>query len=290
MKSQQKRRLWVLVLCAASFLLSSWSFFQVGDELGTVWVNGTRRTYNYRIPRGGLQPGAPAVIVLHGSESTGTGMRLGSDWRTVADREGLLVVYPDAGPNGAVDSWDVGWVANHPDVSPNPDVAFLRALIQDLPLQFGVNPRRIYMCGLSIGSVMSGRMAGEASDLLAAVGLVSGTAGRRVHGRTVAPPRPESPIPVMTVHGARDVGMPLAGGTARQLWSLERCAEFWQRANGIQVGQPQTQRGPGWTRQRWSGASRRSEVVLLTLDGQGHCWPSGTAAELWAFFERHALP
>lgn len=290
MTGQLKRRLWVLALCAASFLLSSWSFFQVEDELGTVRVAGTRRTYNYRIPQGGLQPGAPAVIVLHGSESTGYGMRIGSDWRAVADREGILVVYPDAGPEGAVDSWDVGWVANNPDASPNPDVAFLRALIQDLPVQFGVNPRQIYMCGLSIGSVMTGRMAGEASDLLAAVALVSGTAGRKVRGRTVAPPRPESPIPVLTVHGALDVGMPLAGGTARQLWSLDRCAEFWRRANGIRTAAAETQRGSGWTRQRWAGANRRSEVVLLTLDHQGHGWPAGTAAELWSFFQRHALP
>lgn len=288
MTTRHKRRMWVLALCLASFLLSSWSYFQHESDTGTLFVDGAERTYHFRVPRSGLQPGAPAIVALHGSESNGLGMRTCTRWGAVADRHGILMVYPDAGKGR--DSWDLGWVDAHPDARDNPDVAFLRALLRELPDRFDVNPRRIYMCGMSTGAVMTGRMAGEAADLLAAVGIVSGTVGRRVRGRTVAPPRPEVPVPVLTIHGALDPGMPLDGGTDRELWSLAACADFWRRADGIQATEPESTRGDGWVRQRWTGASRRSEVVLLTLEREGHGWPLRTTEELWSFFERHALP
>ena len=53
------------------------------------------------------------------------------------------------------------------------DVAFLTLLVADVAKAYAVDPNRVYAAGHSNGGIMALRLACEASDVFAAVGVQS---------------------------------------------------------------------------------------------------------------------
>ncbi|NND66036.1 MAG: hypothetical protein HKN19_00490, partial [Halioglobus sp.] len=70
----------------------------VSGVLHTWDMRHDERERSYSVYRPTILPdGAPAVFVLHGSMGSGVGMRAmtGREFDHIADREGLVIVYPD---------------------------------------------------------------------------------------------------------------------------------------------------------------------------------------------------
>src|SRR5690348_2090705 len=64
------------------------------DQDGSIIVGGAARTYHVHLPP--EQTGAlPLLFVLHGGGGSGVGMISLTHMNDLADREGVLVVYPD---------------------------------------------------------------------------------------------------------------------------------------------------------------------------------------------------
>jgi poly(3-hydroxybutyrate) depolymerase len=165
------------------------------------------RAYQLHIPPAALaKKPVPLVLVLHGTKGDGLSI-LRRGWTKTADREGFLVVCPDG--TGDPRSWPAGW--NGPR-APASEVAFLRALLDHLEKEFRVDPKRIYVCGMSAGAHMSHRLGAEFSDRIAAIGPVAGTIGARDGGRDAHTPDPKSPVSVIIIHGKKDSHVPYEGG------------------------------------------------------------------------------
>ena len=119
------------------------------------------------------------VVVLHrgGGEGLGvadTGAHPLSVFRTVADREGFVVVYPGGLP--ARDG-SAGWTDCRADnllASGSDDVGFLAALIEFVRSQYSLPTSRVFMAGGSNGAMMTQAFALARPDLVAAVASSSG--------------------------------------------------------------------------------------------------------------------
>jgi poly(3-hydroxybutyrate) depolymerase len=65
------------------------------------------------------------------------------------------------------------------------DVSFIRALIDKLEHDYPVDPKRVYIAGISNGAMMSYRLACELSDKIAAITPVEGAQNVIANRRTL---------------------------------------------------------------------------------------------------------
>lgn len=136
----------------------------------------------------------PVVFMYHGGSGTGDKFYKLSGWRQVADKYGLMVVFPTGvkyhvyadAPTEAVpnppDAYETRWSSYHlgrnfnpdfPDQAPADDVAFTRAMVRFVNQSYAVDTTRIYAAGFSNGGAMVNRLLAEASDIFAAFGSSS---------------------------------------------------------------------------------------------------------------------
>jgi polyhydroxybutyrate depolymerase len=147
-------------------------------------VGGVERRYLLHVPPH-LAPGRAAALVLafHGGGTHDWSMPGLTHFDPLADREGFLVAYPD----GLDRSWNDGRGMSAAD-----DVAFVRAVIEDIERSHDVDPRRIYATGISNGGFFSNKLACDLSDKIAAVASVAATMPEKL----VSACKPSRPVSV----------------------------------------------------------------------------------------------
>ena len=244
------------------------------DPPGVLTFGNLARTYLLHVPPG--LPPAGLVINLHGAGMTGAQQAALTNYNAVADRFGFAVAYPD----GIDLSWADGRGASIPDRQRVDDVGFLAALIERLTRELAVPPGRVFVTGMSAGGFMANRLACDRADLVSAVAPVAGTLGT---GVGCAPSRPVS---VLAIHGTADAVVPYGGGPMvgrggpSDVLSAPALAQRWQQADGCpapSVDQP----GPGGVQRiAATGCAGGTEVVLLSIDGGPHIWPSALDASV----------
>ena len=244
------------------------------DPPGVLTFGNLARTYLLHVPPG--LPPAGLVINLHGAGMTGAQQAALTNYNAVADRFGFAVAYPD----GIDLSWADGRGASIPDRQRVDDVGFLAALIERLTRELAVPPGRVFVTGMSAGGFMANRLACDRADLVSAVAPVAGTLGS---GVGCAPSRPVS---VLAIHGTADAVVPYGGGPMvgrggpSDVLSAPALAQRWQQADGCpapSVDQP----GPGGVQRiAATGCAGGTEVVLLSIDGGPHIWPSALDASV----------
>jgi polyhydroxybutyrate depolymerase len=174
-----------------------------GNQTVTLQHEGRARTYILHVPPGvtGAEPVA-LVFDLHGAGGNGLQQQQMSGWGTVADREGLLVVYPD----GIDGYWNVDdtccGTAGNEQID---DVGFIRAIVDELSALACIDGQRIYVSGFSNGGGLAHRLGCEAADVIAAIAPVA------TDLRT-QPCEPVRPISMMEVRGMSDSLEPYEGG------------------------------------------------------------------------------
>lgn len=267
-----------------------------GASARTISFAGTSRSYILYAPSKHAKPAL--VLVLHGHLGSAVAMerRTNRTFDRLADRDGFVVVYPDA----LRGQWNAGhpWEADDKD-----DVGFLSALIEKLAAEFDVDRKRIYVTGLSNGASMAFRLACERPNTIAALAPVAGgLAERRMQNCADTSKRP---IPLISMHGTADPISPFNDG------ELEGNLGYWVRRNGCALTAtvtqlPDTDPNDG-TRTRvesYGGCKDGADVVLYAIEGCGHHWPGGdeprrngaecrdfdAGAVIWDFFKRHPAP
>jgi len=121
-------------------------------------------SYYLFVPKGVTEAAsAPMLVLLHGSGRDGS--TLVEPWKKLAEKEGIVLVGPDAQDRRA-------WI------TPTDGPAALCALVNDLRKALPiVNPRRIYLFGHSAGAVFVLYMAMLESQYFAAGALHAGAFG-----------------------------------------------------------------------------------------------------------------
>jgi polyhydroxybutyrate depolymerase len=274
-------------------------------------VDGRLRSYLLHVPPG-LDPGRPVPVVLafHGATSNARLMQQFSGLSAKADAAGFLAVYPNGTGNLNVLTWNGGTCCGYAHNHQVDDVAFVRAVLDDLAGVAPVDPRRVYAAGMSNGAHMTYRLASELTDRLAAVACVAGPmATDDCH--------PSRPISVLHIHGTDDEFAPFHGGVgARSVYgthshSVEYTIRCWVRANGcpaaptVTVEPPRVADGTRIIRKVYGPCADGTEIVLIIVERGGHTWPGRPPLPLtlgkstanldandtiWDFFQRHPMP
>jgi len=267
--------------------------FPIGLSDHSLAVSGVVRRFRVHVPPTLTDGPRAIVLVLHGGGGTGldvanTGAHPLSVFRTVADRERFVVVYPGGLP--ATDG-SAGWVdcrADNGVSSGADDVGFLVALIDRVRNAYGLPRSRVFMAGSSNGAMMTHAFAMAQPDHVGAVATASGSIAANPRSGPCST-GPAAPVPIVLVHGTADPQMPFDGGCVANLGgacnrgrvvSAEETRNRWLTANGLAGATPSTQvveiaaddAGPA-QRFDYTGAV---PVQWWRLDGAGHSPPSRT--------------
>jgi polyhydroxybutyrate depolymerase len=225
--------------------------YPAGLSEHAITVGGVARKYRVHVPA--ALAGAPQalVFVLHGGGGLGLDVsNLGahplSVFRSVADREGFVVVYPGGLP---ASDGEAGWDDCRADnlvASGADDVGFLAALVEQVRGAYGLGASRVFMAGGSNGAMMTHAFGINRPDLLAAAATSSGSLAANPKTGPCAT-GPSSPLPMMIVHGTADPQMPWEGGCVANLGgncsrgrvvSAQATRDRWLAANGLASSMP----------------------------------------------------
>lgn len=275
------------------------TFLILNRTNGSLISSGEKRTYLLYVPES-YDPSTPTplVISIHGYAEWPAHQAQISAWNTIADREGLIIVYPSG--TGIPLHWSTG----SPEDSEK-DRVFISDLIDQLEKEYTIDPARIYANGLSNGGGMSFMLGCTLSERIAAVGSVSGA-----YLYPWEDCQPTRSVPMIAFHGTADEIVPFKGGPSRAFDYPFPSIPGWMERRALLNGcQPYYQQLPEQgevTGIAYTDCIDTAEVFFYTIAGGGHNWPGGelmpevivghttsdiNATEMmWAFFDEHALP
>jgi polyhydroxybutyrate depolymerase len=297
------------------FLLSLFSLaaFVVSAEEQTIEVGGEERSYILHVPDS-LPPSPALVFVLHGGgQSARIAERMG--FSQLADREGFIVVYPDAIRR----NWNDG--RNDPLIWSQrqkvDDVGFIAALVNEMKRKYHVDPKRIYSTGASNGGIMSNRIGAELSEQFAAIAPVIGGMAPEIAEKF----HPAQPVSVLIINGTEDPLVPFEGGRVTfmgrgrgDIIPTKAAVCKWVEHNACNSKpivtdfvEADPDDGTSVGVETYTGGKNKTEVILYTVFGGGHAWPGGAqylpvktigkvckdfdATEtVWEFFRKHPKP
>ncbi|MFI5226615.1 MAG: alpha/beta hydrolase family esterase [Candidatus Limnocylindrales bacterium] len=243
-----------------------------GTHRLAITVDGRTRSYLLHLPPTLGTDLRPLIVELHGGGGTAAGMERLTRLSSWTDRRGWLVVAPD----GVERRWNDG----RPGVGSGvDDVAFIRALIDDVAGRTPVDGSRIFATGISNGAMMSGRLACDLADRIAAVAQVAGTVG--VEARAAC--APARPLSVLVIAGTADPLVPYGGGLVGGALGLSRGAVVgaeqyvadWLARDGIPPTARTTRSLPPDTTVMEADTDGGPRVAFYAVAGGGHTWPGG---------------
>jgi polyhydroxybutyrate depolymerase len=249
------------------------------DGKKTITVGTTSRTYYLHIPTAydGTKP-APLVVDFHGLGGSGTSEASSNPYRSVIDPEGVVSAYPDGvnGTNGT--GWNLG-----PCCTTTDDVAFAKALVQDVEKLACIDPKRVYAVGFSLGGGMVHVLACKAADVFAAVS----PAAADLVQQNVDSCAPARPITVFTFRGTADTAVPYGGGSISGLTNIGAQATFqtWAKIDQC-TGSASAADANGCS--TYASCTGGVQVTLCTKQGGGH--EAGTATVSWPVLKKYTLP
>jgi poly(hydroxyalkanoate) depolymerase family esterase len=234
--------------------------------------SGTRAYKTYIPARNEGRP-RPLVVMLHGCKQDPDDFAAGTRMNQLADEIGFIVAYPEQAPAANVSRcWN--WFRAAHQQRGGGEPSLIAGITRDVIARYNVDPRRVYVAGLSAGGAMAAIMGRTYPDLYAAIGIHSGLA----YG------------------AARDIPSALAAMRGRKYRSDPECGESTFHAvptivfhgdvdttvhprNGEQVFTSQTvengeESGRKYTRTVSSGKPRLEHWLV---HGAGHAWSGGSA-------------
>ena len=261
------------------------------------------RTYQMFVPaRNGR---LPLVIALHGGGGNGAQLAKSAGLIDEAAKEGFVLALPEGSSRfGKLETWNAGGCCAYAMREKIDDIGFIRALIDDLERTQPVDPKRVYVVGMSNGGMMTERVAIELGGRIAGAAVFVGA----LFGNE---PRPVAAVPMLIVNAEKDEQVPIAGGASttgivRRSQGMpykpsRYAATFWATANRCTTN-PTKAETADYVRERWTGCASGADVDFYIVKGAEHGWPGrglgrpgvtrntgkidGTAL-MWEFFAAH---
>lgn len=278
-----------------------------GEEINGkrfITVDGKTREYWLYVPatlEG--QENVPVVFSLHGRYGNDNPNDAGKPlFTSLAKEKNFIVVYPQ-GRNAGSDQdkadypgdWynafggSTGWEATGKE---NADTKFIKALVDKIQADYktrnasnsyiSVDPKRFYLCGFSMGGMMTYACAKVLNGTFAAYGSCSGYPLNEFHMNLAT----EKPIPFIHLHGNDDdmLGIKHLNTIIENLLFRNGCDLSKQVIN------------TGWSTTRENGEEHSfkrydftsvngAPVTTVTFDGVKHEVEASAPAYLWKFFK-----
>ena len=143
------------------------------DETQSFGSNpGQLRMFSYTPPSQTTEQSA-LVVVLHGCGQTAAGYDYGAGWSTLADRYGFALLMPEQqrsnNPNGCFN-----WFQPEDTQRGRGEVASIHQMVETMVRENGIDPRRVFVTGLSAGGAMTSVMLACYPETFAAGAIIAG--------------------------------------------------------------------------------------------------------------------
>jgi poly(hydroxyalkanoate) depolymerase family esterase len=236
---------------------------------------GTRAYKTYIPARDEGQP-RPLVVMLHGCKQSPDDFAAGTRMNELADALGFIVAYPEQ-PRGANVSLCWNWFNTADQQRDGGEPSLIAGITRDVIANYGADPRRVYVAGLSAGGAMAAIMGHAYPELYAGIGIHSGLAHAAAR---------DLPSALLAMRGWRTPQDRASGGPAqRTVPTIVFHGDVDKTVhprNGEQVFTSQTvesgeESGRKYTRTTQAGASGRPVLEHWLVHGAGHAWSGGSA-------------
>lgn len=271
------------------------------NEERTITVDGKTRKYWLYVPASlEGRKNVPVVFSLHGRSNNDNPNQGGKPvFTSLANEKNFIVVYPQGRDAGSEqdkkdypgDEWKngfdgtTGWEATGKE---NADTKFIKALVEKIKTDYktqtdsnnniSVDSTKFYLCGFSMGGMMTYACAKVLNGTFAAYGSCGGFPLNEFHMSLAT----ENPIPFIHLHGNKDQTLDIN--------LLHTIIENLLSRNGCKLSAKQNN-DDGWTTTTENGITRNDfkgvngvPVTTVTFDGLGHSVHQSAPAYLWDFF------
>lgn len=246
------------------------------------------RTYKLYVPSSYQGHPLPLVVMLHGCTQTPDDFAAGTQMNRLAEEHGCLVVYPAQSASANISRcWN--WFNAADQHRDRGEPTLIAGITRQVMRDHAVDPRRVYIAGLSAGGAAAAVMAATYPDLYAAVGVHSGLAHGAAtdmpsafaamrHGGNADVParRAGRMVPTIVFHGDQD-------GTVHPRNGDQVIAQARAGApSGLQptatVLRGQAPGGRSFSRTLHAGPDGLPVLEQWVVHGAGHAWSGGSAA------------
>lgn len=266
----------------------------------TIMVDKNTREYYVYVPSKAnvdTKESIPVIFSLHGRYNYADPSKDGKpNFNDIADANGIIVVYPQ-GRSGAdknnytgyKDNWYdgfadcTGWEATGKE---NGDTRFIEELVKQIKSDYPqANPKKFYLCGFSMGGMMTYACAKVLNGTFAAYGSCGGFPINEFHLNLAT----KQPIPFIHMHGTSDNMLGIN--------HLHTIIENLLFRNGCSLAGYKTSDEIGWTNTTANGEAHRFKrydftgvndvpVTTVTFEGLWHSVEASAPKYLWDFFSK----
>ena len=263
-------------------------------------TNGSlTRDYKLYTPPGHAGRSLPLVVMLHGCTQDPDDFAAGTGMNERAREQGFFVLYPaqsqDANPSRC---WN--WFKHNHQRRGSGEPALLASMTQSVMQQHDIDPRRVYIAGLSAGGAMAAIVAEAYPELFAAVGVHSGLPRGAASSMPEAlavmqggwpepglagpapaaavPPR--TAVPTIVFHGDQDRTVHPRNGeqVIAAVLGAAGTGPWPAPAGSPRVEQGVSSQGLRYTRSTHAGGNGNALAEHWVVHGAGHAWSGGQAA------------
>ena len=276
------------------------------------------RAYKLYVPSGYRGQTLPLVVMLHGCTQSPDDFAAGTRMNALAEEHTCLVAYPaQAGSANVSKCWN--WFSPGDQQRDKGEPSLIAGITRQILHEYSVDPRRVYVAGLSAGGAAAAIMGMEYPDLYAAIGVHSGLAcgaasdvpsafAAMRHGEAVPAHRfggasgaegYRRTVPAIVFHGDQDTTVHPRNGD--QVIAQSRATATTDLQTRVQRGQ--VPGGHAYSRTIHADASGQAILEQWVIHGAGHAWSGGSpggsytdprgpdaAREMLRFFLEHPLP
>ncbi|WP_426122972.1 extracellular catalytic domain type 1 short-chain-length polyhydroxyalkanoate depolymerase [Pararhizobium sp. PWRC1-1] len=229
------------------------------------------------------------VVVLHGCTQTAAGYDHGSGWSRLADDYGFAVLFPEQSRQNNANLC-FNWFQADDVTRDRGDVLSIREMVDGMITECGIDPKRVYVTGLSAGGAMANALLATYPDVFAGGAIIAGLpfgaastvpeAFDRMRGHGLPSPtaldnavrtasQHKGPWPTVSIwHGTTDTTVVEANARA--------IIEQWCGVHGVGARANTTQVVDGQALETWKDASGRDVIEHYRISGMGHGTPLDT--------------
>jgi poly(hydroxyalkanoate) depolymerase family esterase len=240
------------------------------------------RPYKLYVPSG-YRAGqeVPLVVMLHGCTQSPDDFAAGTQMNEVAEQRNFLVVYPgQVGSANMQKCWN--WFNEGDQRRGEGEPSLIAGITRKVMAEYAVDPKRVFVAGLSAGGAAAAIMGNTYPDLYAAIGVHSGLAcgaardmpsaftAMRQGAAGAASGRQQTRVPAIVFHGDRDTTVSPRNGDVVVAQSAGGASL------GTRVEEGQVPGGHSYTRTIRADAAGHTVVEHWALHGASHAWAGGS--------------